>query len=336
MHLFKQNGIQDKDIITQESKVTSSIGEQTTDNNLKSSARKKKKKKSKKNSKKENSENNKEKDIIRKDDKIDLKRLLLNNSSNNPNDLHEKQIDYTIEKSNNKQKAYITQKENKAGKNNSEFNQQDNKITEAPNTVNKHGTKVKSRKSLESNSIEIKSISNKEKGKSNAMSNRKNNKTLFSKLEKTENSNKNKTNNNSILFENPSNFINPKAPPLTSLYNNFENGFNPNARFFVMKSSDEDNIYKSIKYRVWCSSFTGNKMLNEAFKNAKNEYPIYLIFSVNRSGKFVGICQMISEVNFNSTFVNWNDSEKYRGYFFVVWVSVKDVPSALFANISNQ
>jgi len=136
------------------------------------------------------------------------------------------------------------------------------------------------------------------------------------------------------------NYINidsKELPPThTSLYENLEHGINPNARFFIMKSSDEDNIYKSIKYRVWCSSYTGNKILNEAFKRAKNEYPIYLIFSVNRSGRFVGICQMISEVNFNSTFVNWSDSEKYRGYFFLVWVSVKDVPSALFANIFNK
>jgi len=141
---------------------------------------------------------------------------------------------------------------------------------------------------------------------------------------------------NSILFSNPANYIEAKALPENNLYKKFENGFNPNARFFIMKSNDEDNIYKSIKYRVWCSSLMGNKKLNGAFKNAKNQYPIYLIFSVNRSGRFVGISQMISEVNFNSTFVNWNDSDKYKGYFFLVWVSVKDVPSSLFLNISNK
>ena len=135
-------------------------------------------------------------------------------------------------------------------------------------------------------------------------------------------------------FINEENIYNNKLQ--NSFLNKFENSFNPNSRFFMMKSIDEDNIYKSIKYRVWCSSFITNRKLNEAFKNSKDKYPIYLIFSVNKSGRFVGICQMISEVNYYSTFVNWTDSDTYKGYFFVVWISVKDVPNKIFRRIENK
>lgn len=116
----------------------------------------------------------------------------------------------------------------------------------------------------------------------------------------------------------------------------YENVAKPNARFFVMKSVNEDNIYKSIKYRVWCSSFAGNRRLNEAFLLSQNAYPIYLIFSVNKSGRFLGVCQMISEVNHYSSFANWKDCEKYRGYFFVVWICIKDIPNKVFKHIENK
>lgn len=39
-----------------------------------------------------------------------------------------------------------------------------------------------------------------------------------------------------------------------------------NARFFVIKSYSEDDIHRSIKYEIWCSTEHGNKRLDSAFR----------------------------------------------------------------------
>ena len=39
-----------------------------------------------------------------------------------------------------------------------------------------------------------------------------------------------------------------------------------NAKFFVIKSFSEDDIHRSIKYQIWCSTDFGNKRLDDAFK----------------------------------------------------------------------
>lgn len=60
------------------------------------------------------------------------------------------------------------------------------------------------------------------------------------------------------------------------------------AKFYVIKSYNEDNIHKSVKYNVWSSTPDGNRKLDAAFheKMAKTsvagiECPIFLFFSVS-------------------------------------------------------
>jgi hypothetical protein len=135
-------------------------------------------------------------------------------------------------------------------------------------------------------------------------------------------------------INNPSSFLNNN-----NIFENFENKFqfDPNSRFFMIKSSNEDNIYVSIKYRIWCSSFSGNKKLNNAFLDSRNKdnYPIYLFFSVNNSGRIVGLCQMISTVNFNSSFEFWSNEKELKGYFSIVWLHIKDIPNDIFKSLNN-
>lgn len=59
------------------------------------------------------------------------------------------------------------------------------------------------------------------------------------------------------------------------------------AKFFMIKSYNEDDVHKSIKYNVWASTSSGNKKLNDAFRVAENIFkessikcPIFLFFSV--------------------------------------------------------
>ena len=60
------------------------------------------------------------------------------------------------------------------------------------------------------------------------------------------------------------------------------------AKFYVIKSFNEDDIHKSIKYDVWTSTSYGNKKLNAAFLDAEakliqtgTKCPVFLFFSVS-------------------------------------------------------
>jgi len=68
--------------------------------------------------------------------------------------------------------------------------------------------------------------------------------------------------------------------------------------------------------------------------------PIYLFFSVNASGQFCGMAQMMSPVNFEKQFTAWAQS-KWKGQFKVKWIFVKDIPNSnlrhiILANNENK
>lgn len=102
----------------------------------------------------------------------------------------------------------------------------------------------------------------------------------------------------------------------------------PMARFFVIKSYSEDDIHRSIKYEIWCSTEHGNKRLDSAFREREREGGmVYLFFSVNGSGHFCGMARMMSAVDYNSNSSVWAQ-DKWKGQFRVKWIYVKDVPNA--------
>lgn len=112
-----------------------------------------------------------------------------------------------------------------------------------------------------------------------------------------------------------------------------------NAKFYVIKSYSEDDIHKSIKYDVWASTPNGNKKLDAAFRDeaAKSsetgtKCPIFLFFSVNGSGQFVGVAEMIGQVDFNKDMDFWQ-VDKWNGFFPVRWHVVKDIPNAQLRHI---
>lgn len=104
------------------------------------------------------------------------------------------------------------------------------------------------------------------------------------------------------------------------------------ARFFIIKSYSEDDVHKSIKFNVWTSTKHGNDRLNRAFLESSTKGPIYLLFSVNGSGHFCGVAQMISEVDFNKCSGVWEE-DKWKSEFNVKWIFVKDVPNREFRHI---
>eukprot|EP01018_Ginkgo_biloba_P002093 Gb_19406 [translate_table: standard] len=111
------------------------------------------------------------------------------------------------------------------------------------------------------------------------------------------------------------------------------------AKFFVIKSYSEDDVHKSIKYNVWASTPNGNKRLDEAYQDAQQtsgvrsgSCPVFLFFSVNASGQFCGVAEMIGSVDFNKSMDFWQQ-DKWSGFFPVKWHMIKDIPNSQFRQI---
>ncbi|GFQ07265.1 2-oxoisovalerate dehydrogenase subunit beta 1 mitochondrial [Phtheirospermum japonicum] len=106
------------------------------------------------------------------------------------------------------------------------------------------------------------------------------------------------------------------------------------AKFFIIKSYSEDDVHKSIKYNIWASTPNGNKKLDAAYQSSGGS-PVFLFFSVNTSGQFVGVAEMVGPVDFNKNVEYWQQ-DKWIGCFPVKWHIVKDVPNSLLKHITLE
>ncbi|CAO2816447.1 unnamed protein product [Amaranthus hypochondriacus] len=107
-----------------------------------------------------------------------------------------------------------------------------------------------------------------------------------------------------------------------------------NAKFFIIKSFSEDNIHRSIKYGVWASTPHGNRKLDAAYQEAKEKgnCPVFLLFSVNASGQFCGVAEMVGPVDFDKNADYWQQ-DRWTGQFAVRWHIIKDIPNSKFRHI---
>ncbi|XP_074561440.1 YTH domain-containing protein ECT4-like isoform X2 [Curcuma longa] len=113
----------------------------------------------------------------------------------------------------------------------------------------------------------------------------------------------------------------------------------PDAKFFVIKSYSEDDVHKSIKYNVWSSTHNGNRKLDSAYADAQrrsegkpSNCPVFLFFSVNASGQFCGLAEMVGPVDFEKDMNFWQQ-DKWSGSFPVRWHIIKDVSNASLRHI---
>ncbi|KAF1882439.1 hypothetical protein Lal_00039087 [Lupinus albus] len=111
------------------------------------------------------------------------------------------------------------------------------------------------------------------------------------------------------------------------------------AKFYVIKSFNEDDVQKSIKYGVWTSTPIGNKKLNASFLDTEAtsrqtgiKCPIFLFFSVNGSGQFLGVAEMFGPVDFSKDMHFWK-LDQYNGFFPIKWHIIRDVPNYLLRHI---
>ena len=110
-----------------------------------------------------------------------------------------------------------------------------------------------------------------------------------------------------------------------------EKGYNPRefdtkpayARFFVIKSFTEDDVFKSIKFEIWSSTTLGNNRLDKAHKESAEKGPIYLFFSVNASGHFCGVAQMLTALDYNVTSNVWAQNDKWKGVMKLKWLFIR-------------
>jgi signal recognition particle GTPase len=107
-----------------------------------------------------------------------------------------------------------------------------------------------------------------------------------------------------------------------------------NSRFYIIKSFSEEDVHKAIKYNVWSSTKTGNQTLSNSYRATKEKGGfVYLFFSTNGSGRYVGIARMKGEVDEEKQFLYWTQDSKWTGLFDIEWVFIKDVPFKCFKNI---
>jgi len=133
-------------------------------------------------------------------------------------------------------------------------------------------------------------------------------------------------------------YIMSKYPNLAQVNTNNE-GFSKripeNSKFFIIKSFNEEDVHKAIKYSLWSSTKVGNQTLNEAFIETKDKGGhVYLFFSCNGSGRYIGVAKMISEVNEKKEFNYWTQDSKWQGLFDIEWIFIKDIPFKCFKMIN--
>lgn len=75
-----------------------------------------------------------------------------------------------------------------------------------------------------------------------------------------------------------------------------------NARYFVIKSNNMDNVELAMEKDVWATPRRNEDMLVEAFRHTKH---VILIYSVRESGHFQGLARMMSMPRPNQGEVQW-------------------------------
>ncbi|ROT76881.1 YTH domain-containing protein 1, partial [Penaeus vannamei] len=99
------------------------------------------------------------------------------------------------------------------------------------------------------------------------------------------------------------------------------------ARFFLMKSNNGENIVLSKSKGVWSTPPQNEAKLNQAYREARN---VILIFSVKESGRFCGFARLSGESRRDLPPVSWVlppglSARALGGIFEMDWISRKDL-----------
>ncbi|XP_043284069.1 YTH domain-containing protein 1 isoform X2 [Venturia canescens] len=100
------------------------------------------------------------------------------------------------------------------------------------------------------------------------------------------------------------------------------------ARFFIIKSNNAENVTLSKAKGVWSTLPQNEANLNQAYRESRN---VLLIFSVKESGKFAGFARLSAESRRDVAPISWVlppglSAKALGGVFKVDWVCRKELP----------
>ncbi|XP_009982820.1 PREDICTED: probable ATP-dependent RNA helicase YTHDC2 [Tauraco erythrolophus] len=101
-------------------------------------------------------------------------------------------------------------------------------------------------------------------------------------------------------------------------------------RYFIMKSSNMQNIDISQEKNIWSTTPSNERKLNKAFLESST---VYLIFSVQGSGHFQGFARMASEIGCEKS-QDWG-SAGFGGVFKVEWIQKESIPFQFARHLLN-
>uniref|UniRef100_A0A1B0CQA6 YTH domain-containing protein n=1 Tax=Lutzomyia longipalpis TaxID=7200 RepID=A0A1B0CQA6_LUTLO len=109
------------------------------------------------------------------------------------------------------------------------------------------------------------------------------------------------------------------------------------ARYFVIKSNNAENVTLSKAKSVWATLPQNEANLNQAFRECRN---VLLIFSVKESGKFAGFARMDTEARHDGPTVSWVlphglSAKALGGVFKIDWICRKELSFTCTGHLFN-
>ncbi|KAL4438944.1 hypothetical protein ABPG74_016664 [Tetrahymena malaccensis] len=108
-----------------------------------------------------------------------------------------------------------------------------------------------------------------------------------------------------------------------------------NARFFFIRSCNQENITFALHQSIWATTQKNEKALFDAFKKTQN---VILIFGVNKTNYFQGVARMQQHIlDKNSYKTPWKNTEaiKLGEDFLIRWLRVEDLPHQNCSDLKN-
>ncbi|XP_038660365.1 YTH domain-containing protein 1 isoform X5 [Scyliorhinus canicula] len=109
------------------------------------------------------------------------------------------------------------------------------------------------------------------------------------------------------------------------------------ARFFLIKSNNHENVSLAKAKGVWSTLPVNEKKLNTAFRDARS---VILIFSVRESGKFQGFARLSSESHHGGSPIHWvlpagMNAKMLGGVFKIDWICRRELPFTKTGHLAN-
>ncbi|KAG8454323.1 hypothetical protein GDO86_000821 [Hymenochirus boettgeri] len=109
------------------------------------------------------------------------------------------------------------------------------------------------------------------------------------------------------------------------------------ARFFLIKSNNHENVSLAKAKGVWSTLPVNEKKLNAAFRSARS---VILIFSVRESGKFQGFARLSSESHHGGSPIHWvlpagMNAKMLGGVFKIDWICRRELPFTKSVHLTN-